>query len=698
MAASKHRVYVGSFRSPAAAGAQAYTGIGFQPKALYIFSANTAQAQPEFNHFNYWSGSFTDGTNHVALTSISFDNNGTTDLSQGVRTDSVILAEDTAGGTQHRATFTSFDVDGFTFNWTNIFASQQRYYFFVAIGGDEVEVQVGVITSNTATGAQSLTGLPFKPAGVIFMPAQNAGTTEASLTYPAIGYTDGVNQGASYVWSEEGAAASNTKRYQRIDKCFAIGKVADGTVLAEAGITSFNEDGFTFNLTTAPASAIRLFYLTWSVLPFKVGVITQPAASGSQATTGLGMTPGAVLLQSVNAAASTGVQDGNDFSIGVGSAIEQRAMWMADKDGADPVEASRYTSLTITYASGVVAPTASTLACSASLASMDYDGYTLAHTADGTQRQIIVAAFSSQYSHRNRVSGQGHTVIGHDNDVSGKNNTVVGNQNRMHGENGTIIGHRSTLFNLDGVPRTLEGDDKFEVYGEIGGDLGGAAGNAFATVAVSGESDVVAEVPGDTLTLVAGTNVVITTDPTTDEVTINAPSAAGALVLLEQHTAANSAALDFTSCISATYDTYQIELVNVVPASDASFLMRMSTDGGSSYDAGANYINATWQANQGTFDAPLNGGATDTEILVTNSVESASPNSLNGSMKLYNPASAALYKMVTGQTATLKSDGNFYSTLIAGQYTSATAVDAFRFLFASGNIASGTIRVYGVAK
>lgn len=47
-------------------------------------------------------------------------------------------------------------------------------------------------------------------------------------------------------------------------------------------------------------------------------------------------------------------------------------------------------------------------------------------------------------------------------------------------------------------------------------------GNSFSTIAVSGQSDVVADSGSDTLTLVAGTNVTITTDAGTDTITINA--------------------------------------------------------------------------------------------------------------------------------------------------------------------------------
>jgi hypothetical protein len=48
--------------------------------------------------------------------------------------------------------------------------------------------------------------------------------------------------------------------------------------------------------------------------------------------------------------------------------------------------------------------------------------------------------------------------------------------------------------------------------------------NLFGTIVVSGQSNVVADTTSDTLTLVAGTNISITTDATTDAITINASS------------------------------------------------------------------------------------------------------------------------------------------------------------------------------
>lgn len=51
------------------------------------------------------------------------------------------------------------------------------------------------------------------------------------------------------------------------------------------------------------------------------------------------------------------------------------------------------------------------------------------------------------------------------------------------------------------------------------GGGGGGGSDSFATIAVAGQSDVVAESGNDTLTMVAGSNVVITTDATADSIT-----------------------------------------------------------------------------------------------------------------------------------------------------------------------------------
>jgi len=171
------------------------------------------------------------------------------------------------------------------------------------------------------------------------------------------------------------------------------------------------------------------------------------------------------------------------------------------------------------------------------------------------------------------------------------------------------------------------------------------------------------------------------------------------LVFLEEKTASASATLDFTTCISSVYDTYEIVFVNVLPATDgAQLLMRMSTDGGSSYDSGGNYQASlwAWHNTAGGFSGEASG-ATSLKVTITMDNTDANYPGADGTIRLYNPGSNK-YKQVAGQTSFRDSANGQTSCTFKGTYLSTTAVNAFRFLFSSGNITSGTIRVYGLAK
>ncbi|ANS05916.1 cell wall-associated hydrolase [uncultured Mediterranean phage] len=61
--------------------------------------------------------------------------------------------------------------------------------------------------------------------------------------------------------------------------------------------------------------------------------------------------------------------------------------------------------------------------------------------------------------------------------------------------------------------------------------IGGGGGDAFTIIAVAGESNVVADTAADTLTLIAGTNMTLTTNAGADEITFDA---AGASVEVER--------------------------------------------------------------------------------------------------------------------------------------------------------------------
>lgn len=69
---------------------------------------------------------------------------------------------------------------------------------------------------------------------------------------------------------------------------------------------------------------------------------------------------------------------------------------------------------------------------------------------------------------------------------------------------------------------------------------GGAGTNTFSTIAVSGQSDVVADSATDTLTLVAGSGMTITTNAGTDEITFVSSGGTSAASQAEQETASST--------------------------------------------------------------------------------------------------------------------------------------------------------------
>ncbi len=172
----------------------------------------------------------------------------------------------------------------------------------------------------------------------------------------------------------------------------------------------------------------------------------------------------------------------------------------------------------------------------------------------------------------------------------------------------------------------------------------------------------------------------------------------GSLVLIEQHTSSSSSTLDFTTCISSTYDDYLIEFQSVNPATDgANLRWRVSTDG-STYDTGNNY---RYNNIVGGGGVSIDGNNPISEVSLTYT-GTGQDNSINlgvtGALRLVGPGSSA-YKRIIGQLSYLGNDNSLHNYFVNGAYISATAVVKFRFLYSSGSFADGSIiRCYGIAK
>jgi hypothetical protein len=98
-------------------------------------------------------------------------------------------------------------------------------------------------------------------------------------------------------------------------------------------------------------------------------------------------------------------------------------------------------------------------------------------------------------------------------------------------------------------------------------------------------------------------------------------------------------------------------------------------------------------------DAGVSGTQIDDTPLVglAASASNSASGGISGSLRFHDPLAAAPNKVLHGRTMFLHSSGTRYVYEHRLWYLGA-AVNAIRFLMSSGNIASGTVRLYGITK
>ena len=163
---------------------------------------------------------------------------------------------------------------------------------------------------------------------------------------------------------------------------------------------------------------------------------------------------------------------------------------------------------------------------------------------------------------------------------------------RFNGTTGKLI-QNSGITIADGAAGVLSGTNS--------GDQ-----NLFGTFAVSGQSNVVADSTNDTLTLVAGTNVTLTTDPTTDSITINATTSGGDVV--GPASATDNALVRFDSTTGKLIQNGQITQSDTGDLASVNSIAMDTTPTGSLTTAGQ----MMWSADDETLDIQLNGFAMHT--------------------------------------------------------------------------------------
>jgi hypothetical protein len=179
-----------------------------------------------------------------------------------------------------------------------------------------------------------------------------------------------------------------------------------------------------------------------------------------------------------------------------------------------------------------------------------------------------------------------------------------------------------------------------------------------------------------------------------------ATPSAGALTFLSSVSASASATVDLETTFNSTYDVYMIVASQVILASDDQKLtVRMKLSG--SY-ATTNYqfsLNGTSPAaaNNTFANRTSTGESVSNAIWVAAACGNVTDESHNVVIYVYGPTSTSLRKMISWTGVNIDSNGNSVNAQGVGSNTGTGALTGIRFLSSSGNISSGSFRLYGIA-
>ena len=190
--------------------------------------------------------------------------------------------------------------------------------------------------------------------------------------------------------------------------------------------------------------------------------------------------------------------------------------------------------------------------------------------------------------------------------------------------------------------------------------------------------------------------------------------ATGGMVLIKEQTASSSATISFVDgsggvVFDSTYPIYMFKFVNIHPSTNhTDFKFNLSIDSGSNYNVTktTTSFNAIHSENNNTTNLQYHAGSDLAQSTgdqnIAYYVSDDSDGSVSGKMFLFNPSSTTFVKHFMIRANGMykdTGDGNspythdFYT---AGYGNTTSAVDAVVFKMSSGNIDSGTIKLYGI--
>ena len=151
-----------------------------------------------------------------------------------------------------------------------------------------------------------------------------------------------------------------------------------------------------------------------------------------------------------------------------------------------------------------------------------------------------------------------------------------------------------------------------------------------------------------------------------------------------------------------TYPIYKFVYLNLHPSANQFAQFNMSTDTGSNYNVSKTTTNFNSSQGEGAEYPAVgyqagNDLANDTAYQVLSfQPYTGNDSSISGELTLFNPSSTTFVKHFMAESHSMHANAFAIQTYVTGYCNTASAVDAVNFQFSSGNIDSGTIKLYGI--
>ena len=187
-------------------------------------------------------------------------------------------------------------------------------------------------------------------------------------------------------------------------------------------------------------------------------------------------------------------------------------------------------------------------------------------------------------------------------------------------------------------------------------------------------------------------------------------AAADAHTLIATATASSSASLDFVDGTSGvvmdnTYPVYEFIFVNMHPETNGvDWMFQVNADGGADFDETITSTSfLTYYAEGGgtpefVYRTAEDQAETTAYQPLTGYTGNQNDGSVSGKMTLYAPSSTTYVKHFVSTAVDIYDAASLSSWHIAGYINTTSAIDEISFKMSSGNIDSGVIKMYGLAK